>query len=1040
MAKYNNARNPNNNDNVLFRGLTRLLSGPITNYRRQNPQKLKRQQLDKYKFRSLSGHPFRKSSNNPLTQIYTNSRNNQNRAERYIDFDQMEFDPIISSVLDIYADEMTTSSALNKLLTIVCHNQEIKDVLEHLFYTVMNIEYNLWGWCREMCKKGDYFLYIDIDEKEGIKFFIGLPAMEVERIEGEDKTNPSYVQFQWNSGGLTFENWQVAHFRILGQDKFHPYGVSVLDGARRVWRQLKLLEDAVMAYRIVRSPERRAFYIDVGGIPEKDVEQHIQRIITEMKRNPVLDPETGQVDLRNHQIGVDSDYFIPVVGNNSGTRIETLPGGHYPVRKDSDIPLLDGRVITIEELAIEYENGKENWVYSIQDKTQQIVPGKVIWCGKNYTCNKIHRIWLDDGSYSDMAPEHPVILRDGSSKRADELKENDSLMPFYFEISNKVKEKLKGYPTIYNPSVNKYEFIHRLVAGSVGGKEKALQESGERSAVIHHVDFDKENNRPDNLKWMGFWEHRDFHHNDGSVARKTLRKYLLSDKHKENVKKRIADPNDKLHQYIYGEKNINRLTELNRSSEMREKTILRNKERWNNETFRKEHSGENHNLRKKWKKLYSSYTLLELQEFCKKRNITFMKDFISDNESFLKSKTQCWEFLKFHGIKSWKMFKDYYLSELKNHKVSKIEVLTEIDDVYCMTVAGPNDEDDRHNFALCSKGVPTIPGKLNGFFVKNTGDVDDVKYLRDNMLAALKVPHSYLISSSDSVEDKTTLSQKDIEFARTIQRVQRSVISELEKIGVVHLYTLGYRGKDLTSFKLKLNNPSKIAELQELEHWKTKFEVAAAATEGLFSKRWVAQKILGLSDEEFLRNTREMFYDAKLQSSLEKLVAIESGDTEGMDDLGLGDETDNVEGGDEDQTLLAAPGKRHDDSYLTPGAKGKVYKPTNADQRPSGARKRHMKGQYSDEMGRAVTRNLWKGSAEMKSLSRGIYEELEQQTSYENEEEVQLFENNREITIMLERLTIKGLGNANRIKNKEVITENKNGEIIDVSEIQTQEE
>jgi hypothetical protein len=136
-----------------------------------------------------------------------------------------------------------------------------------------------------MCKYGDFFLYLDIEQDDGIKNTIGLPSNEIERLEGEDKNNPNYVQYQWNTAGLTLENWQVGHFRVLGNDKFAPYGTSVLEPARRIWRQLTLLEDAVMAYRIVRSPDRRVFYIDVGGIPPEDVEQYMQKVMTQMKRN-----------------------------------------------------------------------------------------------------------------------------------------------------------------------------------------------------------------------------------------------------------------------------------------------------------------------------------------------------------------------------------------------------------------------------------------------------------------------------------------------------------------------------------------------------------------------------------------------------------------------------------------------------------------------------------------------------------------------------------------------------------------------------------
>ena len=147
-------------------------------------------------------------------------------------------------------------------------------------------------------------------------------------MEGEDPTNPSYVQYQWNSAGMTFENWQVAHFRILGNDKYSPYGTSVLDPGRRIWRQLVLMEDAMMAYRIVRSSERRVFYIDVGNVAPNDVEQFVQKTITSMKRNQVVDANTGRVDLRYNPLSVEEDYFIPIRGGES-SKIETLAGGQF---------------------------------------------------------------------------------------------------------------------------------------------------------------------------------------------------------------------------------------------------------------------------------------------------------------------------------------------------------------------------------------------------------------------------------------------------------------------------------------------------------------------------------------------------------------------------------------------------------------------------------------------------------------------------------------------------------------------------------------
>ena len=260
---------------------------------------------------------------------------------------------------------------------------------------------------------------------------------------------------------------------------------------------------------------------------------------------------------------------------------------------------------------------------------------------------------------------------------------------------------------------------------------------------------------------------------------------------------------------------------------------------------------------------------------------------------------------------------------------------------------------------------------------------------------------SYLSRGEGADEDKTTLAQKDIRFARTIQRLQRSVISELEKIGIVHLYLLGYRGDDLVSHELALNNPSKIAELQELEHWKTKFDVAGAATENFFSKSWIAKHIFGLSDEDYLRNEREIFHDRRIEALLdqesESIAAEGSGGASGLGDMGgdLGDiggdlggdstvdgetaPTDDASAASGDESpLLAAPAKRDDRLTTTMQSKGKMYLPvkhTGGDKRISGARKRSYLSKAASEKGSATKRNvIGSGGLELLSLGRGIYE------------------------------------------------------------------
>ena len=310
-----------------------------------------------------------------------------------------------------------------------------------------------------------------------------------------------------------------------------------------------------------------------------------------------------------------------------------------------------------------------------------------------------------------------------------------------------------------------------------------------------------------------------------------------------------------------------------------------------------------------------------------------------------------------------------------------------------------------------------------------TGDIDDVKYLRDKLFSALKIPASYLTQGEEGSEDKTTLAQKDIRFSRTVTRLQRSVVSELEKIAVIHLYTVGYTGKDLISFKLHLNQPSKIAELQELEHWRTKFEIAATATEGYFSRRWVGKHLLDLSDDEIVRNQREMFYDKKMDASLEQ-ASMPDADAAGGDlaggDLG-GDELggDELAGGDltgeeavpeeplADETLLATPGKRDDlqwrrpdqPPYTTPGAKGKVYKPVKTDKRDMGARNRSYKAKYGHEKGKNTKRNIHPGLEGLQGLQNGIYEN--KQTNYDNKyekQELEILKSDIEIKKIIESL------------------------------------
>jgi hypothetical protein len=253
-----------------------------------------------------------------------------NRLARYSDYNEMEGMAEIASGLDIYADEVCSKNEDGDILTINSSNTEIKNALSRLFYDVLNIEFNLWSWVRNLCKYGDQYLLVDHHPDFGLMSLLPLPINEIEREEGFDQTDPMKYRYRWiTQGNRAIEPWQIIHFRLLGNDNFLPYGYSILEPARRPWRQLILMEDAVMVYRIVRSPERRVFYIDVGNIAPQDVEKYMERVKTQLKRNQVINSETGRVDLRYNPMSTDEDYFIPVRGSDSSSKIETLPGGQF---------------------------------------------------------------------------------------------------------------------------------------------------------------------------------------------------------------------------------------------------------------------------------------------------------------------------------------------------------------------------------------------------------------------------------------------------------------------------------------------------------------------------------------------------------------------------------------------------------------------------------------------------------------------------------------------------------------------------------------
>jgi len=350
-------------DTSLFPRLKRLFSTDVI-IRNEGGNSLKVMDVDsiqssgKYETNSLVDRYNRIYSNNS-TSLY-GSQLNVNyqylRTQLYSDYDVMDTDAIIASALDIVSDESSLKNEMGEVLQIRSSDEDIQKILYNLYYDVLNIEFNMWSWVRQMCKYGDFFLKLEVAEKFGVYNVIPYTAYHIERQEGYDKDHPSAVRFKYNpdgfagggtgqfsvpthhpnegASGIYFDNYEISHFRLLTDVNYLPYGRSYIEPARKLFKQYTLMEDAMLIHRISRAPEKRVFYINVGAIPPNEVEAFMKKTIATMKKTPYINQETGEYNLKYNSQNMLEDFYIPVRGNDVSTRIETAKGLEYTGMED----------------------------------------------------------------------------------------------------------------------------------------------------------------------------------------------------------------------------------------------------------------------------------------------------------------------------------------------------------------------------------------------------------------------------------------------------------------------------------------------------------------------------------------------------------------------------------------------------------------------------------------------------------------------------------------------------------------------------------
>ena len=305
------------------------------------------------------------------------------RPQLYSEYDLMDQDAIIASALDILADESTLKNDMGEVLQIRSANEDIQKILYNLFYDVLNIEFNLWMWIRQMCKYGDFFLKLEIAEKFGVYNVIPYTAYHIERQEGYNPENPAEVRYKYapdgmdnlssgmypvagaganlqNESGIFFDNYEMAHFRLISDVNYLPYGRAYIEPARKLYKQYVLMEDAMLIHRIARAPEKRIFYMNVGSIPPNEIETFMQKTISQLKRTPFQDNKTGEYNLKYNQMNMLEDFYIPIRGNDATTKIETTPGLQYDGIQD--VEYLRGKLfaaLKIPKAFLGYEEGVE---------------------------------------------------------------------------------------------------------------------------------------------------------------------------------------------------------------------------------------------------------------------------------------------------------------------------------------------------------------------------------------------------------------------------------------------------------------------------------------------------------------------------------------------------------------------------------------------------------------------------------------------------------------------------------------------------------
>lgn len=668
------------------------------------------------------------------------------------------------------------------------------------------------------------------------------------------------------------------NYGIYGRTKQEIFGF--LEKARVPYNQLKLLEISVIIYRLIRSPERLVFRIDTGNMPRDKALKYVEKIKQKLSKKQTYNPETGE-------LSNEPEIFC--------------------IRKNTEIPLLDGRYPTLEEIIKEHNKGKENWVYSINQKTLDIEPGKIVNAAITRKNEKLIRTWFDNDSYIDTTYDHKFILRDGNECRANELQVGKSLMPLYKRKKPMPSHHL-DYEKIYNPGTNQWRWTHRISSRNI-----------KKNEVRHHLDYNRFNNNPTNLKIMDKQIHLKFHQD-------LLKERWINDYDgqvesiRNGVKKWYSNPdNQKRHSEWVIKTNI----EQNKTTKMRKVLNIPEVRKKQKEAVKKNmiERFSNPENRKKMRKIKSIlfddflikrlYDLLEKYYPTRDKLLKILSDDsifmnhlkkINEKQSFSNiqynhiNKQTLWKIIEYLGFKDYPDFKQNFVY---NHKIVKIEYIEERDDTGCITVEGnhnfavkgcsSNTSDDKDNSLIFIKNsmlenfylpqsadgrgsqIDTIGGNPAGF-----AELDDIYYFARKMYRALKYPMSRVNASQEKQDSDIMfggsqtgeISRDEVKWAKFLERQQNKFNREFTKLFLLHMEFRGLKreyGLNMKKIRVRLNAPSNYKEQMEQNFQETRYNnYQALADRDEISKYYLMKKFLKWDEDDIKENVEGLKKDREL--------------------------------------------------------------------------------------------------------------------------------------------------------------------------------